>query len=39
VFHAIADGVGQTLDAVVASGHGQSYVPQLAELLKTQPMA
>ena len=31
---AIADAVGETLDAVVAAGHGQDYVPQLAALLR-----
>jgi len=38
VYQAIADAVGGTLEAVVASGHGQDFVPQLAELLKTQKM-
>ena len=39
VYHTIADAVGQTLDTVVAAGQGQSFVPQLAELLKTQKMS
>lgn len=30
----IADAVGGTLDAVVSDGHGQDFVPKLAELLK-----
>lgn len=34
VHRAIADAVGTTLDSVVAQGHGQDYVPQLAALLK-----
>ena len=35
VYHGIADAVGETLDSVVTSGHGDAFVPQLAELLKT----
>lgn len=35
VHRAIADAVGTTLDSVVAQGHGQDYVPQLAALLKS----
>jgi 3-hydroxyisobutyrate dehydrogenase-like beta-hydroxyacid dehydrogenase len=35
-YHSIADAVGRTLEAVVADGHGQDFVPQLAALLKTQ---
>lgn len=34
VHRAIADAVGTTLDMVVSKGHGQDFVPQLAELLK-----
>lgn len=34
-YHGIADAVGGTLDAVVANGDGQAFVPQLAALLKT----
>jgi 3-hydroxyisobutyrate dehydrogenase-like beta-hydroxyacid dehydrogenase len=34
-YRAIADAVGSTLDAVVSNGHGQDFVPQLAELLKS----
>ncbi|HWL83842.1 MAG TPA: NAD(P)-dependent oxidoreductase [Roseomonas sp.] len=34
VHHAIADAVGATLNMAVAGGHGQDFVPQLAELLK-----
>jgi 3-hydroxyisobutyrate dehydrogenase-like beta-hydroxyacid dehydrogenase len=34
VHRAIADAVGNTLDGVVSSGHGQDFVPQLAALLK-----
>lgn len=34
VHRAIADAIGNTLDAVVSKGHGQDFVPQLAELLK-----
>jgi 3-hydroxyisobutyrate dehydrogenase-like beta-hydroxyacid dehydrogenase len=34
-YRAIADAVGGTLDAVVSNGHGQEFVPQLAELLKS----
>jgi 3-hydroxyisobutyrate dehydrogenase-like beta-hydroxyacid dehydrogenase len=30
----IAEAVAKTLDAVVTSGHGQAYVPELAALLK-----
>ena len=37
-YHSIADAVGRTLEAVVADGHGQDFVPQLAALLKTQKM-
>ncbi|MXP64728.1 NAD(P)-dependent oxidoreductase [Roseomonas sp. M0104] len=33
VHHDIADAVGATLDMVVANGHGQDFVPQLADLL------
>jgi 3-hydroxyisobutyrate dehydrogenase-like beta-hydroxyacid dehydrogenase len=33
VRHAVADAIGQTLESVVGSGHGQDYVPQLVELL------
>jgi 3-hydroxyisobutyrate dehydrogenase-like beta-hydroxyacid dehydrogenase len=33
-YRAIADAVGGTLDAVVSNGHGQDFVPRLAELLK-----
>jgi len=36
--HGIADAVGRTLEAVVADGHGQDFVPQLAALLKTQKL-
>ena len=32
-YHGIADGVGQTLEAVVAAGHGQAFISQLASLL------
>ncbi|PHK93512.1 2-hydroxy-3-oxopropionate reductase [Pseudoroseomonas rhizosphaerae] len=35
----IADAVGNTLDRVVADGHGQDFVPQLAELLKSSGKA
>jgi 3-hydroxyisobutyrate dehydrogenase-like beta-hydroxyacid dehydrogenase len=35
VHRAIADAVGNTLDAAVASGHGQDFVPKLAELLRS----
>ncbi|MCQ4159332.1 NAD(P)-dependent oxidoreductase [Roseomonas sp. GC11] len=34
VRRAIADAVGGTLDEIVAQGHGQDFVPRLAELLK-----
>jgi 3-hydroxyisobutyrate dehydrogenase-like beta-hydroxyacid dehydrogenase len=34
-YRAIADAVGGTLDVVVSNGHGQDFVPQLAELLKS----
>jgi 3-hydroxyisobutyrate dehydrogenase-like beta-hydroxyacid dehydrogenase len=37
-YHAIADAIGRTLEAVVADGHGQAFVPQLAALLTTQKM-
>ena len=37
-YHSIADAVGRTLEAVVADGKGQDYVPQLAALLQTQKM-
>jgi 3-hydroxyisobutyrate dehydrogenase-like beta-hydroxyacid dehydrogenase len=33
VRHAIADAIGQTLESMVGSGHGQDYVPQLVALL------
>jgi 3-hydroxyisobutyrate dehydrogenase-like beta-hydroxyacid dehydrogenase len=33
VYRTIADAVGTTLDGVVAKGHGQDFVPQLAKLL------
>ena len=35
VDHSIADAVSGTLDKVVAAGHGQDFVPQLAALLKS----
>jgi 3-hydroxyisobutyrate dehydrogenase-like beta-hydroxyacid dehydrogenase len=35
VHRAIAEAVGRTLEEVVSRGHGQDYVPQLAELLKS----
>jgi 3-hydroxyisobutyrate dehydrogenase-like beta-hydroxyacid dehydrogenase len=35
VYRVIADAVGNTLDTVVSSGHGQDFVPQLAALLKS----
>jgi 3-hydroxyisobutyrate dehydrogenase-like beta-hydroxyacid dehydrogenase len=35
VHRAIADAVGNTLDAVVSDGHGQDFVPRLAELLRS----
>lgn len=38
VYRTIADAVGRTLEAAVADGHGQSFVPQLAELLRSQHM-
>jgi 3-hydroxyisobutyrate dehydrogenase-like beta-hydroxyacid dehydrogenase len=34
-YRSIAAAVGDTLDAVVASGHGQDFVPQLPALLKS----
>ncbi len=37
-YHGIADAVGRTLEAIVADGNGQSFVPQLAALLTTQTM-
>ena len=37
-YRSIADAVGRTLEAVVADGNGQAFVPQLAALLKTQKM-
>lgn len=37
--HAIADAIGQTLDAVVADGHGARFVPELAALLAARPPA
>ena len=38
VYRAIADAVGRTLEGAVADGHGQDFVPQLAELLRSQRM-
>jgi 3-hydroxyisobutyrate dehydrogenase-like beta-hydroxyacid dehydrogenase len=38
VYRTIADAVGRTLEAAVADGHGQYFVPQLAELLRSQHM-
>jgi 3-hydroxyisobutyrate dehydrogenase-like beta-hydroxyacid dehydrogenase len=38
-YHSIADAVGRTLEAVVADGNGQAFIPQLAALLKTQKMS
>jgi 3-hydroxyisobutyrate dehydrogenase-like beta-hydroxyacid dehydrogenase len=35
VHRAIADAVGNTLNEVVSTGHGQDFVPQLAALLKS----
>jgi 3-hydroxyisobutyrate dehydrogenase-like beta-hydroxyacid dehydrogenase len=35
VHRAIADAVGATLEGVVAAGHGQDYMPQLAALLRS----
>lgn len=35
VHRAIADAVGQTLGAAVSDGHGQDFVPQLADLLQS----
>jgi 3-hydroxyisobutyrate dehydrogenase-like beta-hydroxyacid dehydrogenase len=32
-YHKIADAVGQTLEAVVADGHGQAFISQLSALL------
>ena len=34
VHRAIADAVGETLEAVTAGGHGQDFMPQLAALLR-----
>ena len=36
---AIADGVGAAIAAVVESGHGQAYIPELARFLRKQQPA
>jgi 3-hydroxyisobutyrate dehydrogenase-like beta-hydroxyacid dehydrogenase len=38
VYHVIADAVGDTLKTAVEDGHGQDFVPQLADLLRSQQM-
>jgi 3-hydroxyisobutyrate dehydrogenase len=36
VAHTIAQGIAETLNAVVEDGHGQRYMPELVSVLKAK---